>query len=332
MDHKNDVLLNVEGLNTYFKTENGYLQAVKDVSFQVRSGEMMAIVGESGCGKSMTALSIMGLTAKNCVVEADKIAFEDKELTKLSEKQLRDMRGKDIAMIFQEPLTSLNPLFTIGYQLTEVMRLHNRMSKKYAFDLGVDMLRRVEIPRPEHVMKEYPNALSGGMRQRVMIAMALANNPRLLIADEPTTALDVTIQAQILYLMKRLMKEYGTAIMLITHDLGVVAEVADYVMVMYAGEVVEKANVFDLFKRPLHPYTMGLMNSTIKLDQKEELLDTIKGTVPALYDMPKGCRFNPRCPYATDACRENAPELIEAEPGRFVRCQRWNEIGGEDHG
>ena len=194
------------------------------------------------------------------------------------------------------------------------------------------MLKHVEIPRPEHVMKEYPNALSGGMRQRVMIAIALANRPSLLIADEPTTALDVTIQAQILYLMKQLMKQYDTAIMLITHDLGVVAEVADYVLVMYAGQVVEEASVYDLFRRPLHPYTRGLMNSTIKVHQSEEKLDTIEGTVPSLADMPAGCRFNPRCPFATAACRDKEPPLAEVLPGRKVRCIRWNELGGEGHG
>ncbi|WP_367924893.1 ABC transporter ATP-binding protein [uncultured Ruthenibacterium sp.] len=332
MNERKDVLLQVEQLNTYFKTENGRLQAVRDVSFQVRKGELLGVVGESGCGKSITSLSIMGLQAKNCEVEAKHLLFEGKDLVGMSDKEMRMMRGKDMAMIFQEPLTSLNPLFTIGYQLTETLRLHNKVSKKQATDMAIEMLKKVEIPRPEHVMKEYPNALSGGMRQRVMIAIALANNPKLLIADEPTTALDVTIQAQILRLMKHLMKEYDTAIMLITHDLGVVAEVADYVLVMYAGQVVEEASVYDLFAKPLHPYTKGLMNSTIKVNQTNHKLDTIKGTVPSLADMPEGCRFHPRCPYATDACRSTAPDLLEVAPGRKVRCLRWQEIGGGKNG
>ena len=329
---RKEVLLEVDHLNTYIKTEDRVLQPVRDVSFQVRKGELLGIVGESGCGKSMTSLSIMGLTPKNITVQANHLLLGGKELTKLSRRELREMRGKEMAMIFQEPMTSLNPLFTIGYQLTETIRLHNQVTKKQAWERAVEMLKHVEIPRPEHVMKEYPNALSGGMRQRVMIAIALANRPSLLIADEPTTALDVTIQAQILYLMKQLMKQYDTAIMLITHDLGVVAEVADYVLVMYAGQVVEEASVYDLFRRPLHPYTRGLMNSTIKVHQSEEKLDTIEGTVPSLADMPAGCRFNPRCPFATAACRDKEPPLAEVLPGRKVRCIRWNELGGEGHG
>ncbi len=329
---RKEVLLNVSHLNTYIKTENGLLQAVRDVSFQVRKGELLGIVGESGCGKSMTSLSIMGLTAKNIQVQADQLLFEGKDLTKLSAGQLRALRGKEMAMIFQEPLTSLNPLFTIGFQLTETIRLHNKVSRQQAKQMAIDMLKRVEIPRPEHVMKEYPNALSGGMRQRVMIAIALVNRPSLLIADEPTTALDVTIQAQILHLMKQLMKQDETAIMLITHDLGVVAEVADYVLVMYAGQVVEEASVFDLFKHPLHPYTYGLMNSTIKVHQSDAKLKTIEGTVPSLAQMPTGCRFHPRCPFATDACRAEEPPLAEVLPRRKVRCIRWNEWGGEEHG
>lgn len=246
-----ETLLQVENLNVYFKTEDGRLQAVKDVSFQVKKGELLAIVGESGCGKSLTSLSIMGLTAKNCQVEADSITFKEMDLTKLPAAKLRQMRGKEMAMIFQEPLTSLNPLFTIGYQLMETIRIHHSVGKKEARDMAVEILKKVEIPRPERIISEYPNALSGGMRQRVMIAMALVNNPSLLIADEPTTALDVTIQAQILFLMKHLMKEYHTSIMFITHDLGVVAEVADRVMVMYAGQIVEEADVFTLFSAPL---------------------------------------------------------------------------------
>lgn len=321
-----EALLRVEKLNAFFKKEDGRIQALKDVSFQVNKGELLAIVGESGCGKSLTSLSIMGLTAKSCQVEAEYIDFQGENLLKISPARLRQLRGKELAMIFQEPLTSLNPLFTIGFQLTETICLHNPVNKKQAREIAVETLKKVEIPRPERILSEYPNALSGGMRQRVMIAMALVNKPSLLIADEPTTALDVTIQAQILFLMKHLMREYHTSIMFITHDLGVVAEMADRVMVMYAGQIVEEANVYDLFSRPLHPYTQGLMNNTIKIDQTDDLLATIPGTVPSLADMPEGCRFHPRCPLAKDECRRICPDLVETEPGRKVRClQRGGE-------
>lgn len=320
-----DVLLKVKNLNTYFKTENGLLQAVDQVTFQVRKGELLGIVGESGCGKSITSLSIMGLTAKNCVVEADSIAFENKELTTLSDKERRNLRGGDMAMIFQEPLTSLNPLFTIGYQLEEAIRCHNKISRSQASELAVAILEKVGIARAHEILHEYPNSLSGGMRQRIMIAMALVNDPSLLIADEPTTALDVTIQAQILQLIRNLMREFGTAVMFITHDLGVVAEIADRVMVMYAGQIVEEADVYDLFAHPYHPYTSGLMGSTIQVQQEKQVLQTIPGTVPSLTKMPKGCRFAPRCPYAAEACRVTMPELEELPDGRRIRCLRWKE-------
>ncbi len=325
------VVLKVENLNTYFKTEDGLLQAVDNVSFQVREGELLGVVGESGCGKSITSLSIMGLTAKNCVVKADSIAFEDMELTKLSDAKRRNLRGSDMAMIFQEPLTSLNPLFTIGYQLEETIRRHNKVTKAEARETAVAILDKVGIARSREVLSEYPSSLSGGMRQRVMIAMALVNNPSLLIADEPTTALDVTIQAQILQLMRNLMKEFSTAVLFITHDLGVIAEIADRVMVMYAGQVVEEADVYQLFSEPYHPYTVGLMGSTIKVQQDDQKLQTISGTVPSLARMPEGCRFAPRCPYAADACRAAAPELEELPGGRRIRCIRWKEIRGELH-
>ncbi len=326
-----NTLLNVQNLNTYFRTENGLLQAVDNVSFRVGRGELLGIVGESGCGKSITSLSIMGLQAKNCVVRADSILFEDKELTKLSAGERRDLRGSDMAMIFQEPLTSLNPLFTIGYQIEETILRHNRVSKSEARAEAIRILEKVGIARAEEVVTEYPNSLSGGMRQRVMIAMALVNNPSLLIADEPTTALDVTIQAQILQLMRSLMKEFGTAVLFITHDLGVIAEIADRVMVMYAGQIVEEADVYDLFAQPCHPYTLGLMGSTIRIQQDDQKLRTISGTVPSLAAMPEGCRFAPRCPYATDECRAVCPPLEELGDGRRIRCLHWKEIRGERH-
>ncbi len=327
-----ETLLKIENLNVYFKTENGRIQAVKDVSFEIGKGELVALVGESGCGKSITSLSIMGLTPRNCQVEAGSISLGGQELTAMSPDELRKLRGKDMAMIFQEPLTSLNPLFTIGYQLTETIRIHNQIGKKEAKERAIDLLKKVEIPRPESILKEYPNALSGGMRQRVMIAIAMANNPTLLIADEPTTALDVTIQAQILRLMRQLMKEYSASILFITHDLGVVAEIADRVIVMYAGQIVEQGEVFSLFRQPLHPYTQGLMSSTIKINQSDEILGTINGVVPNLSSMPEGCRFHPRCPYAREDCRKNMPELNTVMENRYVRCLHWNELGGEQNG
>jgi len=326
-----NALLRVQNLNTYFRTEHGLLQAVDDVSFEVKRGELLGIVGESGCGKSITSLSIMGLQAKNCVVEAESILFEDRELTKLSADERRNLRGSDMAMIFQEPLTSLNPLFTIGYQLEETILRHNKVTKSKARQIAISILDKVGIARSKEVLAEYPNSLSGGMRQRVMIAMALVNNPSLLIADEPTTALDVTIQAQILQLMRNLMKEFGTAVLFITHDLGVIAEIADRVMVMYAGQVVEEADVYALFADPWHPYTLGLMGSTIQIQQDDQTLQTISGTVPSLAKMPEGCRFAPRCPYATDACHASMPPLEEIGDGRRIRCLRWKEIRGDRH-
>ncbi len=326
-----NVLLSVRNLNSFFRTENGLLQAVDGVSFEVKRGELLGIVGESGCGKSITSLSIMGLQAKNCLVKADSILFDGMELTKLSAAKRRDLRGSSMAMIFQEPLTSLNPLFTIGYQIEETILRHNKVSKAQARETAARILDKVGIPRSEEVLREYPNSLSGGMRQRVMIAMALVNNPGLLIADEPTTALDVTIQAQILQLMRGLMKEFGTAVLFITHDLGVIAEIADRVMVMYAGQVVEEADVYALFSEPCHPYTMGLMGSTIRIQQDDQVLQTISGTVPSLAAMPEGCRFAPRCPYAREECRQACPPLEELEDGRRIRCIRWKEIRGERH-
>lgn len=315
-------LLKVENLEVKFKTLEGMQTAVQGVSFDVAQGEVFCLVGESGCGKSLTSLSIMGLVEKPGIVEADAIILDGQDISHLKEEKLRELRGNKMSMIFQEPLTSLNPLFTVGNQMDEVFRLHQKASHAKARQLSIDMLRFVGIPDPESVYKRYPAALSGGMRQRVMIAMALSCKPKLLIADEPTTALDVTIQKQILKLMKDMRRELGTAIIFITHDLSVVAEMADRVAVMYAGQIVEQASVYDLFREPLHPYTKGLINSTIRLGDGRRRLPTIAGTVPPISKMVAGCRFHPRCPYATPACRESAPPVIEAE-GRMVRCIRY---------
>ncbi len=315
-------LLKVENLEVKFKTLEGMQTAVQGVSFDVAQGEVFCLVGESGCGKSLTSLSIMGLVERPGIVAADAISLDGQDISRMKEPALRKLRGNKMSMIFQEPLTSLNPLFTVGNQMDEVFRLHQKASHAKARQLSIDMLRFVGIPDPESVYKRYPAALSGGMRQRVMIAMALSCKPKLLIADEPTTALDVTIQKQILKLMKDLRRELGTSIIFITHDLGVVAEMADRVAVMYAGQIVEQASVYDLFQKPLHPYTEGLINSTIRLGDGRRRLPTIAGTVPPISKMVAGCRFHPRCPYATPACRESAPPVIEAE-GRMVRCIRY---------
>ncbi|SDG39809.1 peptide/nickel transport system ATP-binding protein [Fontibacillus panacisegetis] len=316
-----ELLLEVDHLQIAFQTDQGELISVDEVSFELGSGETIAIVGESGCGKSVTSLSIMGLLGTSGSVIQGEIRFNGSILTDCTENQLRRLRGSEISMIFQEPMTSLNPVIPIGEQIAETVRLHQNKSRKEAKAIAVDMLRKVGIPRPEAIIKEYPHALSGGMRQRVMIAMALICKPKLLIADEPTTALDVTIQAQILELMKQLQQESGAAILLVTHDLGVVAEMADQVIVMYAGQVVETADVFTLFRAPQHPYTQGLMKSIPRLDQhKKEQLFAIPGAVPSLKEIPSGCRFHPRCPLAVGRCEEEQPELISAADGHRVRC------------
>lgn len=302
-----------------FKTLEGMQTAIQGVSFEVMEGEVFCLVGESGCGKSLTSLSIMGLVERPGIVAADAISLDGQDISRMKEPALRKLRGNKMSMIFQEPLTSLNPLFTVGNQMDEVFRLHQKASHAKARQLSIDMLRFVGIPDPESVYKRYPAALSGGMRQRVMIAMALSCKPKLLIADEPTTALDVTIQKQILKLMKDMRRELGTAIIFITHDLSVVAEMADRVAVMYAGQIVEQASVYDLFREPLHPYTKGLINSTIKLGDSRGRLPTIPGTVPPLSKMVAGCRFHPRCPYATPACRQQEPPVIK-QGERTVRC------------
>jgi peptide/nickel transport system ATP-binding protein len=313
-------LLEVDNLRTVFRTEHGEVTSVEEVSFQVKSGETVAIVGESGCGKSVTSLSILNLLGSNGYIQTGKIMFENQDLTKLKPNELRKLRGKDISMIFQDPMSSLNPVFTIGNQMIETLLQHEQISVQEAKDRSMSLLTRVGIARVEEIMKQFPNSLSGGMRQRVMIAMALACKPKLLIADEPTTALDVTIQAQILALIKELKKEFHTSIMLITHDLGVVAEMADRVLVMYAGQIVEETDVYTLFETARHPYTQGLLASIPHLDHPDEKLSSIPGSVPSIQDMPAGCRFHARCVLATDKCRSKNPPLFKVEEGHHVRC------------
>ncbi|GLI50524.1 MULTISPECIES: ABC transporter ATP-binding protein [Tepidanaerobacter] len=327
-------LVEVKNLKTYFFTEDGVVPAVDGVDFSIKEGETLGIVGESGCGKSVTSLSILRLVPSppGKIVDGE-ILFRGENLLKKSEAEMRKIRGNDISMIFQEPMTSLNPVFTVGEQIAEAIELHQGLDKKQAMDKAVEMLKLVGIPSAEKRVYDFPHQMSGGMRQRVMIAMALSCNPSLLIADEPTTALDVTIQAQILELMKDLKKKLNTSIMLITHDLGVVAEMAENVLVMYAGKVVEYADVRTIFKEPKHPYTIGLMESIPRLDQPREKLYVIEGTVPNPFDMPKGCRFHPRCPEAKDICVNREPELISSN-NHQVSCWKYSDQweGGEDIG
>jgi peptide/nickel transport system ATP-binding protein len=331
--------LEVEGLQTYFYTRDGIVRAVEDLSFHVDRGETLAIVGESGCGKSMTALSIMRLIPDPPGrIVGGRISLDGQDLMQLSEAQMREVRGNDISMIFQEPMTSLNPVMRIGKQISEALILHQGMSKQQALERSVEMLKLVKIPEPERRVKEFPHQLSGGMRQRVMIAMALACNPKVLIADEPTTALDVTIQAQILDLIVKLQEDLETGVILITHDLGVVAETADRVIVMYAGRKVEETDVNTLFGNPRHPYTRGLLASVPRLaivageEEAEERLEEIPGIVPALHSLPEGCAFAPRCPAATEACRQARPEFEEKRPGHWAACFRSDELYGANDG
>ncbi|MDT9026960.1 MULTISPECIES: ABC transporter ATP-binding protein [Rossellomorea] len=320
-------LLKVEDLRTSFFTDDGEVPAVDGVSFHVNEGEVLGIVGESGCGKSVTSLSIMGLVPKPPgKIVGGKILYKDEDLTQASEKRMRDIRGNDIAMIFQEPMTSLNPVFTIGDQLTEAIRIHTKVGKKQARDKAIEIMRMVGLPRSEELIKEYPHQLSGGMRQRVMIAMAMVCDPRVLIADEPTTALDVTIQAQILKLMKRLNKELNTAVLLITHDLGVVAETCERVVVMYSGKVVEEGKVEEIFKNPQHPYTKGLIQSVPDMRIKQQRLHSIQGNVPKPGSIKTGCRFAARCEYAFDRCLVETPELYETSQGHCTRCFLFDEV------
>ncbi len=320
----NDHILEVKNLITSFKTERGTLNAVEGVSFYVDRGEILGLVGESGCGKSVTSQSIMRLYDEKLTAKYQgEIIFDGQDLLKLPEKDMQHIRGKEIAMVFQDSLSSLNPVFTCGNQIMEALRIHQGMDKVKAREAAIEILRMVGIPAPEKRVDQYPHELSGGMRQRVMIACALCCQPKLLIADEPTTALDVTIQAQIMDLIVLLNKKLNMGVILITHDLSVVAETCTRVAVMYLGQIVEEAPVADLFDHPRHPYTIGLMSSIPKLEgEREKRLHIIKGMVPMLHNIPKGCRFAPRCPYATARCVEEMPELIRTPDGRGVRC--WN--------
>ena len=326
-------LIEVKKLVTQFSGKNGTVTAVDGVSFSIRKGKTLGIVGESGCGKSVTSMSILRLIpAHSGKIASGEILFGGKDLTKLSEKEIRHIRGNEIAMIFQDSMTGLNPVMTIGKQLVETITAHNKMDKKDAWARAEEMLKKVGIPSPAQRLKEYPHQLSGGMRQRVMIAMALSCNASLFIADEPTTALDVTIQAQILELMRELKEKENKSIMLITHDMGVGAEMADDVMVMYAGKEMEYGDVRSIFKNPLHPYTQGLLKSIPRLDQdSSEKLFNIKGSVPDLSEMPKGCRFCTRCPEAKELCHKQEPGLAEAD-GHKVRCWKYDAKGGWEDG
>jgi peptide/nickel transport system ATP-binding protein len=331
-------VLEVEDLQTYFYTRSGLVKAVDGVSFSLARGATLAIVGESGCGKSVTALSLLRLVADPPGrIVGGTVRLEGVDLLRLDEAAMRDIRGNQISMVFQEPMTSLNPVMTIGRQISEALILHQRMSNKSALRRAIEMLQLVGIPEPKQRAKEYPHQLSGGMRQRAMIAMALACNPKVLIADEPTSALDVTIQAQILELIAKLQRELGTAVILITHDLGVVAETAERVIVMYAGRKVEEAAVGELFARPLHPYTRGLMNSIPRLalmrrEAGQQRLQEIPGIVPALSNLPQACTFAPRCAFADDKCRGQFPPYQEKRPDHWAACWHSDRIAEKANG
>jgi peptide/nickel transport system ATP-binding protein len=317
-------LLEIRGLKTYFATDEGMVRAVDGVDLAIDRGETLGVVGESGCGKTVTALTVMKLIPMPPGrIVAGQVLWQGRDLVPLDEAEMRKIRAKEIAIVFQEPMTSLNPVYTVGEQIAEVLRLHERLGRKAALDKTVEMLRLVRIPNPERRFRDYPHQFSGGMRQRVMIAMALACNPKLLIADEPTTALDVTIQAQILDLIAELKARLGMAVMLITHAMGVVAETAQRVTVMYAGKVVEEAPVRELFARPRHPYTQGLIRSIPRIDiaaVRKERLEQIGGVVPSLLDPPPGCRFAPRCKFVRGECTREIPPLREVAPGHKVAC------------
>ncbi|MDF2679227.1 MAG: peptide transporter ATP-binding protein [Brevibacillus sp.] len=323
-----NTILEINNLKTYFYTDKGVVPAVDDVSLKVKKGQIVGIVGESGCGKSMTSLSIMQLIAPPGKIAGGEIRFDQRNLVGISKQEMRSIRGNEISMIFQEPMTSLNPVYTVGKQVAETLLLHNeKMSKAEAKQKVIEMFAMVGIPEPEKRYNVFPHQLSGGLRQRVMIAMALICRSKLLIADEPTTALDVTIEAQILKLMKNLQAEIDTSIIMITHNLGIVAEMCDYVYVMYAGKIMEQADVFELFDNPKHPYTEGLLKSIPRRDvqqNKTKGLYSIEGMVPNMLQLPRGCRFHPRCEYAVDACREGEPELVDLGNDHLVRCVKYN--------
>jgi oligopeptide/dipeptide ABC transporter ATP-binding protein len=321
----NDMILEVKNLTTKFNTENGEITAVDDINFKIKQGEIVGLVGESGSGKSVTALSIMSLIPNPPgKITNGEILFQGEDLTKNSKDEIRKIRGNSISMIFQEPMTSLNPVYTIGNQLIEALTLHKNISQKEALEKSIDLLSLVGISLPEKRIKNYPHQFSGGMRQRVMIAMALACNPKLIIADEPTTALDVTIQAQILDLLKKIKNEFHTSVLLVTHDMGVVAQMCERVYVMYAGKIMEESETERIFEKPAHPYTYALLNSIPKLEGNPNRLFTIEGSLPNPFHLPKGCRFAPRCNRATDKCTELSPELLKIDEKQSVYC--WNYI------
>jgi len=328
---KNDSILEVRDLKTYFFTDDGVVEAVDGVSFTIKRGEVLGLVGESGCGKSVASLSIMRLIDKPGKIVGGEVIFKGEDLLKKTEEEMRKIRGSEIAMIFQEPMTSLNPVFTIGNQIMEAILLHQDLSEEEAKKRTIELLNLVGIPEPERRFAQYPHELSGGMRQRAMIAMAISCNPDLLISDEATTALDVTIQAQILELMKDLQKKIGMAVLFITHDLALVAEMANNIAVTYTGKIVEYSDARSVFKNPKHPYTYGLLRSVPNLLSEETKVElpAIEGMVPSPYRMPQGCHFNPRCPFATEICRKEVPELNELEPHHLVRCFHPVEVSKE---
>ena len=327
-----DPLLSIEGLTVVFPTDDGLVYAVTDMSLSVWPGEVVAVVGESGSGKSVTAMSVLGLVREPPArILSGKVKFRGNDLRTISKKQLRAIRGGPVGMIFQDPMTTLNPVMTIGAQIIEALQLHkDKMGKKAARQRARELLELVGVPNPEVRLRQYPHEFSGGMRQRAMIAMAIANEPELIIADEPTTALDVTIQAQVLGLLKRAQQETGAATILITHDLGVVAELADRVVVMYAGRAVETAGVIELFDAPLHPYTLGLLASLPRMDVDADSLDPIPGSPPDMANPPSGCSFNPRCPLVRERCRTERPELLDIGNGRHSACHFHTELVGID--
>ncbi len=335
---KGDLILDIKGLKTYFYTEDGVVQAVNGVDFSIREGEVMGLVGESGSGKSVTSLSIMQLLGASGKIVEGEILFRDRDLVKLTEDEMVHMRGNQMSMIFQQPTSCLNPVFQVGAQVAEVFQIHQGLNKEESWKQAVEMFRKVGIPDPERRARSFPHEISGGQAQRVMIAMALACLPDLLIADEPTTALDVTIQAQILDLMRRLRTETGTSILLITHDMGVIAEMCDNVAVMYAGQIVEYTDVNTLFDEQLHPYTEGLLAAIPVLGEVRDTLAVIPGSVPNLINLPPGCKFHPRCPYVKEMCLGAVPPLVEVVPGHKVRCfmrlpetkAEWGEVQRAD--